>query len=314
MSTISCPLCSQPNFPNIDSLRISLVSVTNRPLLCPICNEIQMGLDKLTIHLLSHTIKITNESCVRKCSPELSEKIESKLNKFLIVNNDRINNDSSRPMTCTADKQNDNKEFCSASIFGNMYATKRNVFKLDCHICGCTFRTHELQQMHMQLVHEIFSNDTTNSMDIKSIGTADSMSRKTTPFQCDLCSKQFKMKGSLRLHSRMVHGHPSCARKTDSTSDFTESSTPTTGFAENNHQTTSIEFNFAQQATNSIAEKSNLENLKVNGTISKTEVDDGSSNDAPASGEDRLFECDVCTKCFTTKYFLKKHKRLHTGE
>ncbi|KAF2366665.1 Lipid transport protein N-terminal [Trinorchestia longiramus] len=26
------------------------------------------------------------------------------------------------------------------------------------------------------------------------------------------------------------------------------------------------------------------------------------------------WECDVCKKCFTTKYFLKKHKRLHTGE
>jgi len=28
----------------------------------------------------------------------------------------------------------------------------------------------------------------------------------------------------------------------------------------------------------------------------------------------KLWECDVCTKSFTTKYFLKKHKRLHTGE
>lgn len=30
--------------------------------------------------------------------------------------------------------------------------------------------------------------------------------------------------------------------------------------------------------------------------------------------EGKQWECDVCSKLFTTKYFLKKHKRLHTGE
>lgn len=30
--------------------------------------------------------------------------------------------------------------------------------------------------------------------------------------------------------------------------------------------------------------------------------------------EAKQWECDVCSKMFTTKYFLKKHKRLHSGE
>lgn len=35
---------------------------------------------------------------------------------------------------------------------------------------------------------------------------------------------------------------------------------------------------------------------------------------APAQAhESRQWDCDVCKKSFTTKYFLKKHKRLHTG-
>lgn len=29
--------------------------------------------------------------------------------------------------------------------------------------------------------------------------------------------------------------------------------------------------------------------------------------------DNKQWECDVCSKMFTTKYFLKKHKRLHTG-
>lgn len=29
--------------------------------------------------------------------------------------------------------------------------------------------------------------------------------------------------------------------------------------------------------------------------------------------QEKQWECDVCSKLFTTKYFLKKHKRLHTG-
>ncbi|KAI5642253.1 zinc-finger double domain-containing protein [Phthorimaea operculella] len=41
------------------------------------------------------------------------------------------------------------------------------------------------------------------------------------------------------------------------------------------------------------------------------------SEDKPASlerNDNKQWQCDVCRKCFTTKYFLKKHKRLHTGE
>lgn len=29
--------------------------------------------------------------------------------------------------------------------------------------------------------------------------------------------------------------------------------------------------------------------------------------------EQKQWNCDICFKSFTTKYFLKKHKRLHTG-
>lgn len=34
---------------------------------------------------------------------------------------------------------------------------------------------------------------------------------------------------------------------------------------------------------------------------------------ATSPDQSKSWICDICTKSFTTKYFLKKHKRLHTG-
>lgn len=57
---LTCPLCSQPGFSTLDALRAGLVSVATRPLICPVCNEILLGIDKLTIHLFGHTINLSN--------------------------------------------------------------------------------------------------------------------------------------------------------------------------------------------------------------------------------------------------------------
>ncbi|XP_066261642.1 zinc finger protein 664-like isoform X2 [Euwallacea similis] len=47
-------------------------------------------------------------------------------------------------------------------------------------------------------------------------------------------------------------------------------------------------------------------------------TEDGAESDEIKGGgkphECKQWTCDVCAKMFTTKYFLKKHKRLHTGE
>ncbi|XP_043485432.1 zinc finger protein 613-like [Polistes fuscatus] len=59
---LACPLCSQPGFLTLDALRAGLVSVATRPLMCPVCNEVLVGIDKLTIHLFGHTININDNS------------------------------------------------------------------------------------------------------------------------------------------------------------------------------------------------------------------------------------------------------------
>ena len=63
---LACPLCSQPGFLTLDALRNGLVSVATRPLACPVCNEVLLGIDKLTIHLFGHTINQTNTNVTQE--------------------------------------------------------------------------------------------------------------------------------------------------------------------------------------------------------------------------------------------------------
>lgn len=53
-SLISCPLCSSASFFSINALCLSLVNISSKWLHCTVCQEELHGLDKLTIHLLSH--------------------------------------------------------------------------------------------------------------------------------------------------------------------------------------------------------------------------------------------------------------------
>lgn len=55
MTVLLCPLCSHPRFNNLESLRLSLINAATQNISCPICNDVLMGLDKLTIHLFGHT-------------------------------------------------------------------------------------------------------------------------------------------------------------------------------------------------------------------------------------------------------------------
>lgn len=54
---ISCPLCSQPGFSDVNSLWLNLIRAATSQLHCPVCEEVLCGLDKLTIHLMSHSLR-----------------------------------------------------------------------------------------------------------------------------------------------------------------------------------------------------------------------------------------------------------------
>lgn len=262
-STVQCPLCSQPNFVSIDSLRSSLISVTNRPLMCPICNDIQMGLDKLTIHLLSHTIK--SSAFVDTCAdlPPIhtvpTAASTSHANDALDISIDRTDTVTNTSSSCVA--------------------THPFVDEVpDCQFCGCTFRTAELRRMHMHLVHELFIDTPATGHD-------------SAHFQCVQCPKRFRMEGSLHLHCRMVHGKLSAGvRRIEKHLPFI-------------HKSTKL------NVTNASDEVSNMK-PDADGSNSSKECVAGAAN---SNSDEKTFECTTCSKSFTTKYFLKKHKRLHTG-
>ncbi|KAH0564351.1 zinc finger protein 585B-like [Cotesia glomerata] len=99
-------------------------------------------------------------------------------------------------------------------------------------------------------------------------------------YPCHLCHKIFKMRGSLMVHMRVAHtgiNLGSLSKDKDSSQGCCEN-----GF---NCPTCGKNFRKEQHVT---------QHLKTH--------------------EAKQWECDVCCKMFTTKYFLKKHKRLHSGE
>lgn len=251
-NTLPCPLCCQPNFQSIDSLRISLVNVTNRPLECPVCCDVLYGLDKLTIHLFSHSLnqenpvetKYDNVTNVDLSTPPSETKNES----FCIEN---ISNQPSHLHESCLKAENKGKP-------------SNKTVEPQCDICGSLFRTVELYRMHLKLVHEVSE---------EAIQSVTGEKEPKTNFSCHLCSKIFKMKGSLRVHLKVVHS-----------------------FGKTGRIGLPILDGFQQTSSNNATES--------HGTDAENKL-----NNVEVKG----WECDICAKSFTTKYFLKKHKRLHTG-
>ncbi|XP_059620894.1 zinc finger protein 182 [Phlebotomus argentipes] len=225
---LPCPLCCQPNFESVDALRISLVKVANHPLMCPVCSEVLLGLDKLTIHLFSHTIDTLSAIEAVKEEPQGTA-------------------------TVTVDVQ---------------------IAPPQCDICSCTFRDANLLQIHQNLMHRSSPREA-----------------QEAKFQCHLCQKTFKMKGSLRVHLRVVHlcgiEHEPEAKRLTERLKLTEEPP--------NKVNTPPDAAFSAPTT----------------LVTPSEcLPNPPQTPEPA----KSWECDICAKSFTTKYFLKKHKRLHTGE
>lgn len=320
--------------------------------MCPICNDIVLGLDKLTIHLFGHTLLPTRpeplpQPAIESVTMTKVEAVPSVVSQPLFL---KIEGDTSSPVPNADDlnrsqlgtgagaappadpkfieslkvvrrrrPKNSNQPAANQpgdqtvapgiQLIGEPVEQQQHPQQAQCYICGYTFRTKELQRMHLRLVHEIVTIDTVSAGDDNmngagtgSAGPAVNFNR----FHCEYCAKYFKMKGSLRLHLRVVHGVYGVAAKAvmnqKSMDAGGQPTTPSAG-GERMNQYETVDHGPCDDSDGTSAIGAGLGNSLIC----------LESGENPASSDAKQWECDTCAKSFTTKYFLKKHKRLHTG-
>ncbi|KAL9888811.1 uncharacterized protein ACN427_008327 [Glossina fuscipes fuscipes] len=394
--SLLCPLCAQTNFSSIDALRCSLIKAANGPLSCPICHELFLGLDKLTIHLFSHTTNLINNIALQEETPTSINKIanatlghssssfalrkeneEKQLDLELNYKNIPQSLSSAAVVKQRSQQKNeqehraeDEEEEEEELMTG--LNTDENL--ATCDICEFTFRNQNLRDMHIKLVHQNLPpqyatlqsscniNNTENDINSEQLNGG-------LDFKCHLCAKTFKMKGSLRVHLKVVHlvGLPYgnstnklniCDRirlkainitQTKFNNSNKQSSAPilirtppsnTSNFNHNRYQGENASIVFqpfpnlqlaqnissicprdnsleseSESRVNSNPDSDSIMALTQNHESKELQSKSNNCNNSLSSLENpKIWDCEVCSKSFTTKYFLKKHKRLHTGE
>jgi KRAB domain-containing zinc finger protein len=286
-SELSCPLCCLSSFPNIETFKLNLIKVNSKPIKCPLCSEFLLGLDKLTIHLFGHSLP-SDEKTME--TPSLPSMLPSK-------------NTKKEPKA----KQTRMKMVKMSSPL------KTADEKFRCEICGFVFVDEHLLNLHLNLVHNF-----TPSNDDEQQQNAQSSKTEIKKFHCHLCSKVFRMKGALRIHIRVAHVRfHDQNKKQINIADFLKNQRSSIDQCTIKTEMLSLQEvqpyspieNYYQQRSPSIA--SSPVSYVVPSPQNSMNGDHKERKSVDKSA--KVFECSECKKSFTTKYFLKKHKRLHTG-
>lgn len=276
---LPCPVCSHNVFETSESLRDRLIFVSTNKIPCPICQLEVTGIDKLTIHLFSH-VKIVpvKSSSSSNQAPKDGKKNKEEYQGIQQSKKSKTNTIKSKQTVATNAPVKFVKiypklpvislntvpvlDMTRASIEDGVNV--RNSLYLPtlkpettiiqsnttCNMCGLQFVDANILKVHRCLIHNIDENVNTTA----------------TKYQCHVCPKSFKMRGSLMVHMRVAH------------------------------------FGFMSSETK-----------KDNDQLIPNDNNKGEKLLEIEKNDNKQWQCDVCRKSFTTKYFLKKHKRLHTG-
>ncbi|XP_060647635.1 zinc finger protein 43 [Drosophila nasuta] len=319
-TTVLCPLCAVPSFNSIDALQQRLIKAANGPLACPFpnCKELFLGLDKLTIHLFSHTSLMTTSTSetVAKTEPQpATTAVRDAASSAASVA-------TSSPSTATAASKRRGKKSRAKAVEQAIVVVPPPITPpARCEICEFNFRNDELRDIHFRLVHE--NGDGADQ-------GAGAVGQQQEPYKCHLCSKTFRMKGSLRVHLKVLHTigcssnshNMGCANGGQainptpkiSICDRIRHKEATAG----NGNASTIPSSSNNINNNSNNSSTSTQPYALSGAICMLKQEITTPADAAPTAEygstPKNWECDVCAKLFTTKYFLKKHKRLHTGE
>lgn len=224
---------------------------------CPLCLKPHFqGVDALRTSLIS--VATSQISCP-VCNEHLLglDKLTIHLFSHItnIVTETATSNNNNNTLIDQENKKNTIEEKVN-EIKKNVEDVQINKKCLRCDICNFCFSDENILEMHQKLLHQTSIDIVTGSY----------------CHHCHLCSKKFKMKGSLMVHLRVAHY----------------------GFGHHSGDGNCSNHSYADNLLN---DKSKRKEKLSNGKVQ----------------ENKQWECDVCSKMFTTKYFLKKHKRLHTG-
>ncbi|KAH8307758.1 hypothetical protein KR044_012674 [Drosophila immigrans] len=324
--TVLCPLCAVPSFNSIDALQQRLIKAANGPLACPFpnCKELFLGLDKLTIHLFSHTSLMTTSTpeTVAKTEPQPTA---TAAREAASASAPAASVATSLPSSVNAAPKRRGKKSRAKTVEQAVVAPPPTTPPARCEICEFNFRNDELRDIHFRLVHENGEGSE------QAAGAAGQQQQE--PYKCHLCSKTFRMKGSLRVHLKVLHtigcssnnhnmGCANGSQAINPTPKITicdrirhKEATAANGSALNTPSSTNN--NIINNSTSG-SSSTNTQPYALSGAIRMLKQEMTTPADVAPTAEygstPKNWECDVCTKLFTTKYFLKKHKRLHTGE
>lgn len=344
--SLSCPLCCKTNFPNIDALRISLLKVTSRPLKCPICTDELLGLDKLTIHLFGHSIfgqeqekpapvekkKVTTNQLknVRKPKKESSSSgsggqtaAKKQQMQTVQVNNSikcDVCGDEFRDQSLLKMHTTVFHEFPSTSANGPQIPTgdgsniNKEENRFQCNMCSKTFKMKGSLKIHIRVVHLGYSKKSSSNSSGESSSTTPTITTTTASpihqnnemMQCIVQNnvrtpppQQPPLQQPQQLTITAPINHPQIIEIIDprQLAEFI--------YVTNHHQQI-VERSMVNATPPNIPSPKSVSSIPSPSQPSPLSQPNSTESN-------KQWECDVCLKSFTTKYFLKKHKRLHTG-
>ncbi|KAG6453318.1 hypothetical protein O3G_MSEX008090 [Manduca sexta] len=278
-ASLPCPICSHTGvFDTVQSLRDRLIHVSTNTIVCPVCQEEVCGLDKLTIHLFSHVKLLPSRESVVK------DKNKGPLKNYI------QNVPQHKKSKASTSKNKTPSPTINAPVKYVKIYPKLPVISLN------TVPVIDISRKAMDESKEV----------AESVYVKTETAILPTNTTCNICGLQFVDVNILKMHRCLIHN------------------------IDDNPNHTVTRYHCHLCPKNFKMRGSLMVHLRVahygflSGNTEATvhEGSNGKNGDQIADekpltiqrNDNKQWQCDVCRKCFTTKYFLKKHKRLHTGE
>nr|CAD7201696.1 unnamed protein product [Timema douglasi] len=329
-------------FFSLISLRDCLINAATKQVMCPVCNETLLGLDKFTIHLFSHT-PVCNVNTTTQTELEYEKQVsqvESTQNVSTIFSSDNI----SRPVLASTtqvsashqhryeDSKNisvridlDKKDKISQS--DEQCATDNRSKSPDIEKCSLVANRdiQDITLSNLTMTHNTamlrcvqcgfgFSDSSILAMHQQLVHPRDGNKMqsedaihgdRTRQFPCHLCPKGFKMRGSLMVHMRVAHGGVGLSSELYVNTDVWVSG-GRWGVKKVTDRTPTLPPLFPKIEQHGAATRSRKTILhrKAIAKIQESEV----------LTEERKFVCTTCNKAFKKEQHLSQHLRTHDGK